>query len=173
MEENTTDIMDLEYVAEDGVGEPIDTVGTEVVAVPVPKEAAAKKLEAETDFQTGRDLLERSAKSMKAALTNMDALGEQVQTASFWAAYTQMIVSAGIVAKDLMDLHQKKDSLAAFIDAPEEPTGQINIENAIVYTGTTADMQRQLKRERLEAEDSGENSGKDIGTETPLIEGDS
>lgn len=152
--------MDLEYVPEEGVDDPVDTTGTELVASPIPKEAADKKQEAETDFQKGRELLNLSAESMKKALTNMDAMGEQVETANFWLAYAQMITNCGVIAKDLMDLHQKKDSLAAFVDSPEEPTGTINIEQAIVYTGNTADMQRQLKREKLEKL-SGENSGTD------------
>ncbi len=177
MEELTTDILDLEYVPAEGVDEPVDVTGTELVAAPVTKEAAAKKAEAETDFQTGRELLNRSAESMKAALANMDELGTQVETANFWSAYVQMIMGAGVIAKDLMELHQKKDGLAAFIDNPDEPeAGIINIEKAVVYTGNTADMQRQLKREKLsaqEAEISGKNSGKDIGTDVPLIESDS
>lgn len=158
MEDNTTDIMDLEYTPEVGVGDTPDISGTALVAPPIPKNAAEKKAEAETDFQTGRELLNRSADSMKLALDNMDALGTQVETANFWTAYAMMITNAGGVAKDLMELHQKKDALAAFVDSPEEQSSTINIEQAVVYTGTTADMQRQLKREKLEA-DSGKNSG--------------
>jgi len=177
MEEITTDILDLEYVPAEGVDEPVDVTGTELVAAPISKEASVKKAEAETDFQTGRELLNRSAESMKTALDSMDAMGTQVETANFWTAYVQMIMGAGVVAKDLMELHQKKDGLAAFIDSPDESEGgTINIENAVVYTGNTADMQRQLKRERLAAQEdeiSGKNSGNNIGTDVPLIESDS
>jgi len=150
--ENICGILDAEYVPEEGETSLVPTENTELVAPTATKDAIEKKGEAEEDFQTGRELLNQSAKSMTKALENMGALGEQIETASFWDAYSRMIGQAGQTAKDIMELHQKKDALAAFIDNPHEDIdgGKINIENAIVYTGTTADMQRQLKRQKLE-----------------------
>lgn len=144
------DRLDAEYVPEETGTEVTTVEETALVAPPVSKDAAQKKAEAEEDFQAGRKLLDRTVKSVEKALDNMDRLGEQIETAGFWESYAQVIGQAGTLAKDMMELHHKKDSLAAFIDEPEAPVQSgVNIENAIVYTGNLVDMQRQLKQQAV------------------------
>lgn len=139
---------EAEYIPEEPGTEVAPVTQTASRPVPAPKDAEQKKVEAEDDFQLGRTLLARAAKSLETALDNMDELGGQIETAGFWESYAAVVGKAGDLAKDLMEIHHKKDSLAAFVDDPESsPAAPINIENAVVYTGNLADMQRQLQRQ--------------------------
>lgn len=166
--DNLCEVLDTEFVPEETEGrELMDPDTGELVTVPPTATQYENKAKAEEDFELGRELLHRTTKSMMKALGELDVLASQVETAGFWDSYAKVIEQAGKTAKDMMELHQKKDSLAAFIDEGHggDQHGNINIDNAVVYTGTIADMQRQLKKENS-SKNSGKNSGKNDAIDT-------
>lgn len=129
---------------------------TEVVAVEPTNETKEFKKKALEDFDLARDVLRDTLVNASVTLDRMTELAQQHEDGRFFEVYGQYVKHLTDSAKDMLEIHQKKDALAAFVDTGEaqgEP-GQINIEKAVVFSGTTADLQRQLKRQKIEdAED--------------------
>lgn len=125
-----------------------------VVAEPTAGQSHHAK-QAEEDFQLAREATRQIVTDASIALDRMTALAAQMDSASFFEAYGKFIKNYSDVTKDLIELHQKKDALVAFVEGGEsEGSGlsNINIENAIVYSGTTADLQRRLKPQEVPEE---------------------
>lgn len=135
--------IELEFIKDDETE--IDASLPSVMSETTKKVVSEKQQEIEEDFQKARHLQERTMQSMHRALDVLDTLAPQMEKGSFWEAYANVLKEANSIAKDVLDVHQKRENLSAIeTEAENQPDSSINIEKAVVYTGSLSDMQREM-----------------------------
>lgn len=106
----------------------------------------ASETKADTDFDLVRSALQRLAIRGETAFEDALRVASESESPRAYEVVSQILKTTIDANKDLLDIHKKKREIEAKDPVREQPQyNQTNIEN-IVFQGTPADLQRQLKK---------------------------
>lgn len=106
----------------------------------------SSETKADTDFDLVRSALQRLAIRGETAFEDALRVAAESESPRAYEVVSQLLKTTIDANKDLLDIHKRKKEIEAKDPIREQPSyNQTNIEN-IVFQGTPADLQRQLKK---------------------------
>ena len=130
----------------DALDKTFNTVTTELAekkggAITVPEKEDEKL---DKDFEEARNLLKRSAEYAEEAAQGILNVATNSDNPRAYEVAGQIIKTMGEQAKDMMEVQEKKHRIEKNSDEPKTVN---RTTNNLVFTGTTSDMLKALKKE--------------------------
>ena len=130
----------------DALDKTFNTVTTELAekkgGVPAVPEKEDEKLD--KDFEEARNLLKRSAEYAEEAAQGILNVATNSDNPRAYEVAGQIIKTMGEQAKDMMEVQEKKHRIEKNSDTPKTIS---KTTNNLVFTGTTSELMKQLKKE--------------------------
>lgn len=150
IEQKLNDILEVEIVGETITIEPEVVSKSEIIVAPetlpaVVVEEPSERRDIEYDYEyartTHRDLLEQG----QDALPDLLKVAKESQHPRAYEVAAGFLKTLSDMTDKLMVLHAVKKKLDGEEGGPVKNSNTLNIDKAVVYTGTTADLLKQVK----------------------------
>lgn len=144
------EVVESREVADTQTGEILMMTGTTGTALAIPDadERSQEEIQAQEDYEFSRGAIKAIAVEAQTTLSRAVDAAVQTDTARAFEAVADMIRASLESHRELQGLHKTAAEIRAATSVARTPPGTVNIQQGVVFTGTSEELLRLIAPDR-------------------------